>query len=122
MRKYLFASAPPLAEGEEERYSEFPLTEQQFTLMEHCLRAIEKGSTAGIHGLPLIGSGDWNDGMNSVGINGQGESVWLAWFICDVLKRFATICDQYGDSITAQQIQGKGSGICYCSRTISLGW
>ena len=120
--KISFRSAPPLAEGEEERYSEYPLTEQQFTLMEHCIRAIEKGSTAGIHGLPLIGSGDWNDGMNSVGINGQGESVWLAWFICDVLKRFATICDQYGDTITAQRYREKADGICYSSRTISLGW
>ncbi len=105
--KISFRTAPPLAEGEEERYSEFPLTEQQFTLMEHCLQAIEKGSTTGIHGLPLIGSGDWNDGMNNVGINGQGESVWLAWFISDVLNRFAAICDQYGDSITAQRYREK---------------
>ena len=55
--------------------------------MEHCLRAIEKGTTTGPHGLPLIGTGDWNDGMSRVGENGQGESVWLAWFLCDVLKR-----------------------------------
>ena len=82
--------APPLAEGEDERYGEYPPTEQSYSLMEHCLRAIEKGSTTGSHGLPLIGTGDWNDGMNRVGENGQGESVWLAWFLCDVLNRFAT--------------------------------
>ncbi len=104
-----FRKAPPLVEGEEERYSEYPLTTEQYTLMEHCLRAIEKGATAGIHGLPLIGSGDWNDGMNSVGKNGHGESVWLAWFICDVLKRFAIICDQYGDSQNALRFNEKAT-------------
>ena len=105
--KVPFRSAPPLTDGEDERYSEYPLTEEQFTLMEHCLRAIEKGTTTGIHGLPLIGTGDWNDGMNTVGNEGHGESVWLAWFICDVLKRFAIICDQYGDSVKAQKYTGK---------------
>jgi cellobiose phosphorylase len=51
------------------------------TLYEHCLRAIRKGVTQGPHGLPLIGTGDWNDGMNSVGDKGKGESIWLGWFI-----------------------------------------
>ena len=59
------------------------------TLFEHCRRAIEKGTTHGPHGLPLIGTGDWNDGMNSVGDEGKGESVWLAWFLVDVWKKFA---------------------------------
>ena len=75
--------------------------------MEHCLRAIEKGATTGPHGLPLIGTGDWNDGMNRVGENGQGESVWLAWFLCDVLKRFAVICEQNGDIETAQRYRSR---------------
>ena len=79
----------------------------RFSLMEHCLRAIEKGSTTGPHGLPLIGTGDWNDGMNRVGENGQGESVWLAWFLCDVLNRFAAICEQYGDIETAQRYRSR---------------
>ena len=94
--KIPFLHAPPLAEGEDERYGEYPQTEQPFSLMEHCLRAIEKGTTKGSHGLPLIGTGDWNDGLNRVGEKGQGESVWLAWFLCDVLKRFAEICELYG--------------------------
>ncbi len=76
-------------------------------LMEHCLRAIEKGATTGPHGLPLIGTGDWNDGMNRVGENGQGESVWLAWFLCDVLERFAVICEQNGDIETAQRYRSR---------------
>ena len=103
--KIPFRSAPPLAKGEGERYSEYPQSEQPGSLMEHCLCAIEKGATSGPHGLPLIGAGDWNDGMNRVGENGQGESIWLAWFLNDVLKRFAAICEQYGDIETAQRYQ-----------------
>ena len=105
----------PLRQGEDERYSEYPQTEQPLSLMEHCLRAIEKGATIGPHGLPLIGTGDWNDGLNRVGENGQGESVWLAWFLCDVLKRFAAICEQAGDIETAQRLQVAGKRIC-CRR------
>ena len=74
--------------------------------MDHCLRAIEKGATTGPHGLPLIGTGDWNDGMNSVGENGQGESIWLAWFLCDILNRFSEICENYGDQETAAALSG----------------
>ncbi|MGD0708882.1 MAG: hypothetical protein ABSA51_10565, partial [Anaerolineaceae bacterium] len=101
--KMPFLNAPPLAEDEEERYDKYPQSEQPYSLMEHCLRAIEKGATTGPHGLPLIGNGDWNDALNRVGKNGQGESTWLAWFLCDVLKRFATICEQMGDVETAQR-------------------
>jgi cyclic beta-1,2-glucan synthetase len=98
-----FLNAPPLAEDEDERYDKYPQSEQSYSLMEHCLRAIEKGATTGPHGLPLIGNGDWNDALNRVGKNGQGESTWLAWFLCDVLKRFAAICEQIGDVETAQR-------------------
>ncbi len=104
--KIPFLKAPPLGKGEDERYSQYPQTEQSFSLMEHCLRAIQKGATTGPHGLPLIGTGDWNDGLNHVSGNGQGESVWLAWFLCDVLKCFAAICEQAGDSATAQRYKG----------------
>jgi cyclic beta-1,2-glucan synthetase len=97
-----FLSAPVLAKGESERYSQYPQTEQAFSLMEHCLRAMKKGATKGPHGLPLFGTGDWNDGLNRVGEKGQGESVWLAWFLCDVLKRFAIICEQNGEIETAR--------------------
>jgi cyclic beta-1,2-glucan synthetase len=105
--KIPFRNAPPLVEGEDECYGEYPQMEQPLSLMEHCLRAIEKGATTGPHGLPLIGTGDWNDSLNRVGENGQGESIWLAWFLCDVLKRFATICEQYGDIETAQRYKSR---------------
>lgn len=102
-----FLNAPILPEGEDEHYGEFPPTGQSYPLMEHCLRAVEKGGTTGPHGLPLIGTGDWNDGMNRVGENGQGESTWLAWFLCDVLNRFARICEQCGDAETSDRYQSR---------------
>src|SRR6185312_16382110 len=67
------------------------------TLYEHCIRAIDKGLTAGAHGLPLFGSGDWNDGMNRVGPAGRGESVWLGFFTYDVLMRFLPLCEVHAD-------------------------
>ena len=70
---------------------------EQASLFEHCLRAIDKGLTAGAHGLPLIGSGDWNDGMNRVGREGRGESIWLGFFLHVVLREFAPLCEARGD-------------------------
>jgi cyclic beta-1,2-glucan synthetase len=92
-----FRSAAPLAAGEAERYDQYPATAETCTLYEHCRRALEKGTTAGVHGLPLMGSGDWNDGMNLVGIGGRGESVWLGWFLTATLVSFAELCDFRGD-------------------------
>lgn len=66
------------------------------TLLEHCRRAILKGITEGPHGLPLIGGGDWNDGMNRVGILGKGESVWLAWFLINVMNDFSEVLSRSG--------------------------
>lgn len=76
----------------EESYYDMPITlDQQESLYEHCKRAVTHGLRLGEHGLPLMGAGDWNDGMNMVGIEGKGESVWLAWFLYDVLQRFSKI-------------------------------
>ena len=73
------------------------ITEEKATLVEHCRRAIQKGLTKSeLHGLPLIGGGDWNDGMNRVGIGGKGESVWLAWFLTHVLDDWAEILNHKG--------------------------
>ena len=89
-----FVRGQPLGPGEVERYGHYEVTEEEHTLYEHCRRALDKGTTAGRHGLPLMGSGDWNDGMNRVGIEGQGESVWLGWFLSAVLSEFAVICER----------------------------
>jgi cyclic beta-1,2-glucan synthetase len=86
-----FLQGPPLEPEEDERYGHYLSTREDFTLYEHCLRAIEKGATSGPHGIPLIGGGDWNDGMNRVGIEGRGESIWLGWFLIRTLNDFAEI-------------------------------
>jgi cyclic beta-1,2-glucan synthetase len=88
-----FLEAPPLAPGEAEAYGQPRVSDTAAPLFEHCARAIDKGLTAGAHGLPLIGSGDWNDGMNRVGHQGRGESVWLGWFVHTVLRRFIPLCE-----------------------------
>lgn len=87
-----FRRAAPLEAGEVERYNQYPATDESYTLYEHCVRALEKGTTAGPHGLPLMGAGDWNDGLDRIGIAGLGESVWLGWFLCATLTRFAELC------------------------------
>ncbi|MFP4226061.1 MAG: GH36-type glycosyl hydrolase domain-containing protein [Desulfobacterales bacterium] len=89
-----FLQAKELEAEEEERYGHYEHTAESFSLYEHCLRAVKKAATRGNHGLPLIGAGDWNDGMNRVGIGGKGESVWLAWFLRAALMDFADICRQ----------------------------
>lgn len=101
---YLYSE--PLKAGEHERYEPTVLSSQTGTVYEHCVRAIDLAlSRIGEHGLPLIGVGDWNDGMNLVGAEGRGESVWLGWFICDVLRRFNTICTDYGEPERAAAYQ-----------------
>lgn len=98
-----FLHSEPLKEGEHERYEPTVQSSQSANIYEHCLRAIDKAlSRIGEHGLPLMGVGDWNDGMNLVGANGRGESVWLGWFICDILKRFKGICHNRGDAEKAK--------------------
>ncbi|MFO8091145.1 MAG: glucoamylase family protein [Desulfatiglandaceae bacterium] len=90
----------------EESYYDLPLrTEETASLYEHCVRAILRGRRFGEHGLPLIGSGDWNDGMNMVGAEGKGESVWLAFFMCDVLIRFSKIAQLRGDMDFSKQCE-----------------
>ncbi len=90
-----FLHGEPLEPNEEERYGHFQSTATTHTLYEHCRRALSKGTTAGPHGLPLMGGGDWNDGMNRVGMHGQGESIWLGWFLHATLTNFAALCEQY---------------------------
>ncbi|HET7189375.1 MAG TPA: protein ndvB, partial [Gemmatimonadaceae bacterium] len=71
-------------------------SERTDTLYAHCMNALRRACTTGAHGLPLIGIGDWNDGMNRVGVEGKGESVWLAWFLVATLRRFATHAKERG--------------------------
>jgi cyclic beta-1,2-glucan synthetase len=82
-----------LSPGEDSYYDLPRRSDDTATLYEHCTRAILHGLRSGDHGLPLMGTGDWNDGMNLVGEHGKGESVWLAFFLCDVLTQFAPLAD-----------------------------
>lgn len=88
-----FIKGELLKEDQEEAYIVPEVTEEKATLLEHCRRAVYKGLTSGPHGLPLIGSGDWNDGMNQVGVHGKGESVWLGWFLIQVMNDFAELIE-----------------------------
>jgi cyclic beta-1,2-glucan synthetase len=92
-----------LVKPEEEAYYDLPnRSEESATLYQHCVRAIECGLKFGEHGLPLIGCGDWNDGMNRVGSGGRGESVWLAFFLYDTLTQFARLAHARHDPVFAE--------------------
>jgi cyclic beta-1,2-glucan synthetase len=91
-----FLKGATLREDEHDRYAEFAVSPQVEPLIEHCRRALHRALTKGSHGLPLMGDGDWNDGMNNVGPEGRGESVWLAWFLCATMDAFATLCERPG--------------------------
>ncbi len=84
-----FITAPELAEGVDDSYTQPTISNESADIFEHCARAIDRSLAVGVHGLPLMGSGDWNDGMSSVGNLGKGESVWLGWFLINTLADFA---------------------------------
>ncbi|MBF0366961.1 MAG: phosphorylase, partial [Oligoflexia bacterium] len=91
-----FLEGPILKPEQADSYYIPTISQESASLYEHCARAIDCSLSVGIHGLPLIGSGDWNDGMNNVGIGGKGESVWLAWFLHTNLTAFAKIATSRG--------------------------
>ncbi len=93
-----FLEGPALGAEVDDAYFEPTQTYQQASLFEHCARALDISLQIGFHGLPLMGSGDWNDGMNRVGNQGKGESIWLAWFLIDTLTDFATLAERKGDN------------------------
>ncbi|MCX7884594.1 MAG: carbohydrate-binding protein [Caloramator sp.] len=82
----------PLKEDEDERYGIPKISNEKSTIYEHCIRAIDRALKFGPNGIPLMGSGDWNDGMNAVGRKGKGESIWLGFFLYDTLKKFIPLC------------------------------
>jgi cyclic beta-1,2-glucan synthetase len=98
-----FLVAPLLAPDAIEAYGPATISAEAGTLFEHCIRAINKGLTAGTHGLPLFGSGDWNDGMNHVGPAGRGESAWLGFFLHSVLTSFVPLCHARQDATTGER-------------------
>ncbi len=92
-----FLEGELLAEGQDESYFEPRVSKTRASLFEHCARALDRSLAVGSHGLPLMGTGDWNDGMNHVGEHGKGESVWLGWFLHTILWEFAKIAELRGE-------------------------
>lgn len=95
----------PLKEDEHEAFVQVSISSQLGTLKEHCQKAIERSFSFGPHGLPLIGGGDWNDGMNEVGVHGKGESVWLAWFLMYLLNEFSKYLLNHQEPEKAKEYQ-----------------
>ncbi|HEY3129173.1 MAG TPA: glucoamylase family protein [Acidobacteriota bacterium] len=104
-----FLEGRPLEEHEPEAYLTPRRSLEEASVLEHCRRAITKGLTSGPHGLPLMGGGDWNDGMNHVGTGGKGESVWLAWFLIEVLKEFAELVSLRGEEAEARNYRERAA-------------
>ena len=98
-----YLKGDPLKEGELERFFTPEVSEEKGTLFEHCARSLDHSLSTGAHGLPLMGTGDWNDGMNRVGREGRGESVWLAWFLHTNLWEFARLAQARGEEERAKR-------------------
>ncbi len=92
-----FLDGPRLHDGEHDSFFHPSMSEESANLFDHCALALDASLATGPHGLPLMGTGDWNDGMNRVGEGGQGESVWLGWLLFTTLMRFADLADARGD-------------------------
>ena len=98
-----------LEDEEDELYMMPEVSELSASIFDHCVHILNRAATTGAHGLPLIGSGDWNDGMNRVGIGGKGESVWLAWFLASTLRSFSLYADSRGYQESAISFRRKAN-------------
>ena len=114
-----FLDARALEPGEAEAYLLPTVSSERGSLFEHAVRAINRSFKYGAHGLPLMGSGDWNDGMNRVGHHGRGESVWLGWFLVAVLNEFAPICERRGRGDLAARYRNEAG---WLSGMLELSW
>ncbi|MEO8167583.1 MAG: glycosyl hydrolase family 65 protein, partial [bacterium] len=100
--KVLYIEGQHLRPDEHDAFFQPMVSEESATLYEHCALALDKSLALGVHGLPLMGTGDWNDGMNRVGEGGKGESVWLAWFLYTTLAAFIPIAKSRRDTARAK--------------------
>lgn len=102
-----FLSGREVPDGQEQIYDTFLRSDKKATLYEHIMLAINHALKCGAHGILLMGGGDWNDAMNNVGIEGKGESVWLTWFMCSILKSYIPICKKRRDAEAAELFKEK---------------
>jgi cyclic beta-1,2-glucan synthetase len=114
-----FLEGPSLTAEQSETYNLPTVSQTSASLFDHSIRAIERSLKYGAHGLPLIGSGDWNDGMNRIGHLGRGESVWLGWFLIVILKQYAAICDDRGETDRAHRYR---SEVRWLTGMLELAW
>ncbi|MGH7445147.1 MAG: GH36-type glycosyl hydrolase domain-containing protein, partial [Longimicrobiales bacterium] len=96
------------------------VSDQRASVYEHCVRALRRACTTGVHGLPLIGTGDWNDGMNRVGVEGRGESVWLGWFLTTTLRSFSRLAHARGDGDAYREVLTQAND--YAAAVEAHGW
>jgi cyclic beta-1,2-glucan synthetase len=115
-----FLSAAPLEAEQREVFSTPEVSAEGATLFDHCRRAVSRGLTSGPHGLPLMGTGDWNDGMDSVGARGRGESVWLGWFLVDVLQGMAELSAARGRAELGRSFEEERKALV--QRIEAAGW
>jgi cyclic beta-1,2-glucan synthetase len=115
-----FIDGPAIPEGAEDAYYAPQPTDHTTSVYDHCVRAIDHSLAVGAHGLPLMGTGDWNDGMNRVGHEGRGESVWLGWFLCSVVDQFAPLAQTRGDMLHVQRWQDARTG--WVTALHAAGW
>ena len=114
-----FLAGHALEPDQDEVFERPEVSRDTASLYEHCARAVDVSLTAGAHGLPLIGSGDWNDGLNLVGRQGRGESVWLGWFLRDILGRFAEVAEARAEHGRATTYRDRASAL---ERALDLAW
>ena len=98
-----FLEGPVLRDGERDSFFLPNVSEKSASLFDHCALALDRSLKTGSHGLPLMGTGDWNDGMDRVGAGGKGESVWLGWFLYSTVTAFATLAERRGQGEHAQE-------------------
>jgi cyclic beta-1,2-glucan synthetase len=115
-----FLAMRALEPDEHEVYDLPSVTDEHGSVYEHCLRALRRACTAGAHGLPLMGIGDWNDGMNRVGVEGRGESVWLAWFLVTTLRAFSVHAESRRDDAVADGMRRQAEA--YAAAIEAHGW
>jgi cyclic beta-1,2-glucan synthetase len=109
-----FIEGAPIPDGAEDAYYVPAISQASATIFEHAARAIDRSLKVGAHGLPLMGTGDWNDGMNRVGAQGRGESVWLAWFLCQIVDSFAPIARRRGETARARRWEAAARNLRNC--------
>ena len=105
-----FIEGETIAPGAEDAYFTPTVSTHEASVYEHAARAIDRSLAVGEHGLPLMGTGDWNDGMNRVGHEGRGESVWLGWFLCQIVKDFAPVARARGGTARAERWEAAAEG------------